>query len=933
MPEVSYDNRSFSIDGRRAWLVSGSIHYARTPQALWRKRIRAAKQAGLNCIETRVFWSAHESEPGVFDFAGDLDLRGFVQAVADEGLYCILRVGPYVGGDWDFGGLPGYLHGVSGKKGERPRLRENEPLYMEAVGRYLRAVMAQVGDLQVTSTTNKADASASKPGTTPGDAANGYRGEGGGPIVLMQVEEKWSSHSPAQGAAYLERLVSMMRQQGCGVPIVNNNNLWQPAEGTIDTWNGSDGLPAIMRQLALVQPEAPPMVMSFKQGSCRAWGDEPATTPIAEQLAYRIAGLIGVGAQFNLDPFHGGTNFGFSGGRVGEANDQYVTTSNSQDAPLGEAGERTAAYYSAKRLCTFASHFGHVLAGSSSSTASTIALNETDHSTALLSVSGSQGELVMLLKSEKDRSKQTPLMLPNGLTLNVPHAGQRAAWVLLNTHLDGIATLDYTSLSPWAFVGRSLLIVFGPAGAQGVIAIDGEHHSITVPTGKTPTVITGDPVHIAVLNQEQIDAAYLAPAGLVIGCDGLGDDDQPQPLPGWGTQFTIKPDGQVSRKRINQPAQPITPKMGKWQALSLKPLAQANEESYSPIDGPAALGALGQSFGYGWYRFNLKKPVAGKVLMHAGGDRLHIYNNGKLAALLGKGAGASDQPTSLKLNGDVAILADNLGRYSDGQELGKDAEGLVDHLYLVKSLKPDKPQTIKQPAGDPFAVTALAYHQRTGVRPMSEALAWTIKPESRRPIILEFDGLDQPCVISVNDEPVRYYAAEFSGHQLRLLLDPADDGPMTGGKNTIKLELLEPLAEGTAIDKHIRFYQTTGKATPSDGWGFTPWSIPSIEDANWRAVPKSLPSQPSWLGCTFNVDSTDAPLWLEPHGMSKGQIILNGHNLGRYWQQTREGKQVGPQERYVLPEAWLNVGEPNELMLFDEHGRTPEKCKLSRLAK
>ena len=77
-------------------------------------------------------------------------------------------------------------------------------------------------------------------------------------------------------------------------------------------------------------------------------------------------------------------------------------------------------------------------------------LNETDHPTALLHLSGSQGELVMLLKSAKDKTKHTELLLPNGLTLDVPHAGQRTAWVLLNASLAGVAQLDYTSLSPWA---------------------------------------------------------------------------------------------------------------------------------------------------------------------------------------------------------------------------------------------------------------------------------------------------------------------------------------------------------------------------------------------------------------------------------------------------------------------------------------------------
>jgi beta-galactosidase len=110
MANISHDGQSFLIDNRRIWLVSGAVHYARTPRELWRQRLRAAKQAGLNCIDTYVFWNLHEPQPGTFRFDGDADLRAFVQMIGEEGLYCILRPGPYVCSEWDFGGLPAWLH-------------------------------------------------------------------------------------------------------------------------------------------------------------------------------------------------------------------------------------------------------------------------------------------------------------------------------------------------------------------------------------------------------------------------------------------------------------------------------------------------------------------------------------------------------------------------------------------------------------------------------------------------------------------------------------------------------------------------------------------------------------------------------------------------------------------------------------------------------
>lgn len=880
MPLTSFDSRSFAIDGRRVWLVSGSIQYVNTPRGLWRDRLRAAREAGLNCIETPVVWSAHEQAPGEFIFGGELDLRSFVETAAQEGLYCILRPGPYVGADDDSRGLPAYLHGVSDKKGNRLRFREDEPLFLEAVDRYLRAVMEQVGDLQVAS---PGPSGSSAYDYAPGSAAGGYQGEGGGPIIMMQVEHAWESHAPEQ--LYLDRLVSMLRQHGCVVPLTNANNLWQPVEGTIDTWRGDAALPAMMRQLATVQPEAPAFVSHF----------DLSKETNADTLAYRIAGLIGVGAQFNLSPFYAGAD----ADKIGVA------------APLDQAGQRGDAYRAVKRLCTFASQFGNILASSEDRTTPTVALNETDHPAALLQQRSSQGELVMLIKSEKDKSKQTELMLSSGLTLNVPHTGQRAAWVLLNATLGGRTTLDYTSLSPWALIDRKLLVVFGPAGASGQVSIDGQHHDITVPNGKAPLVIEGDPVHLAVLNHDQIDAAYRSDEGLILGCDGLDDEGRPKPLAGWGTQFTVMPSGEVTRKRVNPAAKPTTPRLGTWQALSLKTLVDGTDPSYEPIDGPTTLGMLSRGQGYGWYRISSPKLASGKVLPPADAGRLHVYHQGKLTALLGRGEGTESGVKQLKLSSDTVVM-------SNGEK------GLAEHPHLIKPIKAGTPQVTKQPAGDPFAVVGYAKHQRAGARPMSEALAWTIKPESRKPIILEIDGLDQPCVVSVNDEPVSYYAG---GHS-RLLLDPAELEPMTGGKNTIKLELLEPLTDGTKIDQHVRFYQSTGTATPKEGWAFAPWTIPAFDDDAWRAVPKSLPSQPSWLGCTFSVESLDTPLYLELHGMSKGQVVLNGRHIGRYWQQTREGKIVAATQRHYLPEPWLKLDKPNELMLFDEHGRAPGKCKL-----
>src|SRR4051794_28518894 len=89
-------NGQFTLDGKPFRVISGEMHYPRIPRAYWRERFRMAKAMGLNTITTYVFWNVHEQQPGVYDFTGDNDVAEFVREAQQEGLYVILRPGPYV---------------------------------------------------------------------------------------------------------------------------------------------------------------------------------------------------------------------------------------------------------------------------------------------------------------------------------------------------------------------------------------------------------------------------------------------------------------------------------------------------------------------------------------------------------------------------------------------------------------------------------------------------------------------------------------------------------------------------------------------------------------------------------------------------------------------------------------------------------------------
>jgi beta-galactosidase len=920
MASISYDRQCFTIDGRRIWLVSGAIHYTRTPHQLWRQRIRAAKQAGLNCIETYVFWNAHEPVPGEFDFTGDLDLRAFVKMIGEEGMFCILRPGPYVCAEWDFGGFPAWLNTIEGTK-----LRQANGPFLEACARYIGAVMKEVRDLQASET-------AKQTGKRPKHHAppnhGGYRGEGGGPIILMQAENEWFCSSQEQHDGYLRENVRHLRENGCTVPINNCNNLWQSVDGTIDTWNAKHHLTADMRQLATVKPEAPRIVSELWTGWFDAWGKEHDTTDSAGDVLHRLAGVLGAGAMFNLYMFHGGTNFGFYGGRSIADPACFMTTSYDYDAPLLEAGGRGEKYRAVKRIATFASQFHQVFANLIGDPPhAAIAPDGEDHPPAVLHQPGSRGDIVFILRSKHDKTKDLGLLLPDGQTLPVPLGGDRAAWLLINTRLGNDAILDYTNLRPFAFIGGKMLVLFGPAGAQGLVSIDGAPLAVTVPPGKQPHVQQVDDLTLVVMNDQQVDAAYPVEEGLILGAAGLDDNGEPTALPGWSMIYRIDADGKISKQKQAAARKPSAPKLTGWQCVTLDTLIDGSDPGYEPIEGPATLETLGQNHGYGWYRVPITKTATGKLLWPEAGDRLHVYSDGKLEHILGQGPDTDPDPTAMKLDRQITVLADNLGRFNIGQNMGE-PKGLAGPLYKVAAVKLAKPKITRQPTPDPFVLEGLAYGQHKGEQHPAQGLSWDVSPDGRKPMILEIDGLPMDCVVMINGEPVHLYHPQFSAGFSRIVLVPGT-GPVKGGKNNLTLALYDPMPDGVDPLKHLRFYKVTDTVSDKRGtWSFCPLNPPPPGDVSFNALPKAPPAGPAWFRASFTVKQADAPLWLEPVGMSKGQVYLNGHNVGRYWVATRTGKKVPPQQAYYLPEPWIKTDSPNELLIFDEHGKPPTKCKL-----
>lgn len=908
------------LDGRRVWLVSGSINSARVPREEWAERIQLAKHAGLNCIETPVFWARHEPRHGQFDFSGDNDIRKFVELVGQAGMYCILRPGPFVGTGWDMGGLPPWLMEINGVQ-----LRAPSQPFLEACSRYITALAQQVRDLQVTSTGQ------------------------GGPIILIQNESAWTCGHDDLAHGYLGELNRYFREAGLTVPTINSNDLWQAVEGEIECWTGFDDMLSHLRQLSSVRPNQPRIVIDFRCGGSDIWGRAADRTKTPNMVLRRLAEVLAAGGQYNLSPFHGGTNFDFSGGRLAGMPDGYITTSSDRGAPVTELGVPSPLYSPVRRLSMFASRFGRILANLDpqrqvvgihpSSLARVGGKNGNDHGGfSVMHANGSQGSVIFVYGDESGASTAQPttLLLPDGNSLPIDLGNQPVGWYLLDGRVTGRATVDFSNLCPFAIAGRTY-ICFGPAGMRGVLSINGSVAEVDVPKGKTPLVLEHEGLVVVVANIEQLDEMYIDGDTVYLGVERPGRDGVVSPLD--KSYQRISGDGQISTHKQPSSAaksapakRPTTPgghkiNLSEWVFASSSEHLSGESARYATIGGPASLSALGAPYGYGWYRVKFKSSGVRKahVMAPGAGDRLHMIVDGEFHGVIGHGPGASAEAALPLKKGahTLVVLAENFGRAAAGSSLGMPA-GLHTHVWTVTPIKPEKAKII---AGDPVDILAFRaplWHVHRGDTTDSHRLTWNLGHRKKQPIIVTVPAIAASSIVLLNEAPIAYVERGAGGV---VVIDPEK---VSRGNNVIAIAVHGTTEEyAAALQTGVHFHEGDENLTAKAEWAFARWEPPDNE-AFHKSGKKDHPNagEPVWWRCTFMSDGSTEPLLFDATGLSKGQIYLNNRHVGRYFVGTADGKKVPPQTKYHIPRSWVDEDGPNELMIFDEHGGNPSKCRL-----
>jgi beta-galactosidase len=928
MASVTYDGRSFMLDGRRIWLVSGSVQYARIPREQWAQRIHAAKMAGLNTIETPVFWNRHEPRAGQFDFKGDNDLRHFLQLVGQAGMWCILRPGPFIGAEWDFGGLPSWLTSVKGI-----RFRVNNGPFLEACSRYLGAVADQVRDLQVTS-----------------------RGKPG-PLLLVQSESFWTCGDDQQAASYLGELNRYLRESGLEVPTINANNLWQGIEGEIDCWTGGGDMLGIVRQLATVRPDQPRLVIEYCTGAPSTWGVPAPAPPAPAALEQRLAQILAAGGQFNIAPFHGGTTFGFWAGRLPDAEWGYTTASHDHGAPLTETGAPSPAYAGVRRLCTFASRFGRILAsldpayrpvvmspalpeaGTTDSTARSRPKREAPpvHSASVIHALGAQGGVAFIFNPEPQRPGPdiVRLLLPDGTSLPADISGQAVTWCIFDASIGGRARIDYSSLSAFGMVGR-VVVLFGSAESEGHVSVNGSPLVTTVPArAKTPAIVEHEGLTLVIAAREHLDAVHITDDAVYIGASDVSAAGQPLGT-GHRTCTKVSAEGQVSQAPLSAPLHarkgPDRVTFSEWSVAPVTEYCDGTSPRYASIDGPADLGALGSPFGYGWYRVRLKAsaPAKTRLALPFSADRLHLHLDGEPIALIGRGPGAEAETTLALKKGTqtLAILAENLGRLSGGNNLG-DPKGVYGPIYEVKPIR--LPRAILKGA-EPLPILSFRtpiWEVNPGDLALPDRITWTLAHRRKTPVIFTVGPSPARALLVLNAKPI---ALLERGVTERYVLQPEQ---LKAGVNTVQLAIIpdhgisDARAVLDAVGPGATFQECVQDLGAKADWAFAKWEPPRAS-----AFHKTRPAErtglhcPAWWAATFEATDPARALFFDATGLTKGQIYINGRHLGRYFTATADGKPVPPQSLYYVPAPWLHAESENTILLFDEHGASPMKSRL-----
>lgn len=927
MPVVALTREGVQIDGQPRWLLAAQLHYFRFPQAEWRRQLELARAGGINTIDTVIPWNLHEPVEGTFHFAEEADLDMFLDLCHELGLYAIVRPGPYICAEWENGGFPAWLTALDGMA-----LRYDNLLFVDATRRWFNTLLPILAERQI---------------------------DRGGAVILCQIEnEHWASGRYGHDT-HQQTLAQAALDHGIVVPQYT-------CMGAMHEWaefrNGWSGIAEKLTQTRALWPDNPMIVSELWSGWFDNWGASRHNHKTAARLDLTLQQMTAVGASgVSHWMWAGGTNFGPWGGRTVGGDTVFMTTSYDYDAPVTEYGGVTEKFYAARRHHLFLETLGmplaSVLADAQTGGPKVIApaavagrgeAGSAPYRSVRATSSGKWRDFAATFlynPGNEGQVHQVFLKTPD-LHLSVDVEAQSIKPIYANFPLrdTGWTLAAHTGrlLGLWQQQAGATLVVYGTAGEVGDIwlcgagavvagdlppTVEAAHDGDTVRLHywltDRPTVVRlggASALTVVLLTRERAERWWPAGDGWLCGPDLVIDGKAS--AHGLAPVYRVDASGTLHLEDTPAPAR--RPAVA-WalRTTRLHVAEQHDTADWQPLAAPESLDRLGALYGYGWYRAQFTADAAGELVLAAPriADRARVVLNGQDVGWLGIHPHGPQFTATLPVQAgqnDLRLLVDNLGRFNYGSNTGEQ-KGLLDTLYHGGQQHDISGGWVALWQEAVFAGEALANAKPWAVRPDAADVhlgrfahqgqsVWLLRSFAAAAgygYRLHITGDRNPGAVFVNGVAASRFSRHHGGGFQSIDLGPY----LMPGTNVIALNiqhyaglawratLLEyDMARPIAAEWSFRAGVTPGKPATEAGMCF--------HRATFGYAPAT---------------DGDGPFRLAVHGLDKGQIWLNGRDVGRYWQ-------IGPQEHYKLPASWMQA--ENELLLFDETGRQPEMCIL-----
>ncbi|HEX8021533.1 beta-galactosidase [Mucilaginibacter sp.] len=930
-PYIDFDSKGFIVQGKRTFIVSAGLEYARIPRELWYDRLLRIKRAGFNCIEIYTIWNFHEEQEGKFNFTGDRDLGKFLDIVKQLGLYAIVRVGPYYCAEWDNGGYPIWL---KFKKGLRVR-EDNKP-FEQYVDRFFDHLLPVVFQRQI----NK-----------------------GGAVILVQLENEhpngWGTIMPD---GYFKHLQAKALDMGMQVPYFFSG-----------LHHASD--PAGDGKLDDDKRQNPWFSTEFWAVWYSQYGAKPGDAELYDRRTWKIIAHGGNG--YNYYMAHGGSNFGYTNNDEDAASYDYGTA-------IGQAGDLRPIYYTFKRAAWFSRSFQEVLENSTNAFAAYSAITK-DTTLKISARTSPAGDLIFL--DNPGTSKVITALNISGaedlLAGKKISAQPKEIFPLIHNYkLNNEVTLDWAFTRVFAIVkqantttiivdaepGDPLLLRFntkGKASSKSTAVKVGSNDVLIdekMPVAnETPTEYTfssgSQTIRVLAMNRALTDKTWITETEgknyITTGLNYVGEASVKNgrfkitaetPLTQNSLQKVIlytESKGiafNIDAKKGNQPQ---TINLSNWQYknAAINSVSTVNTSTWLKSKDPQPMGADADITADAWYRTTLNIPSNGKYTLQVkGGGRGQAFIDGKPVAKWK----LNDNELSIDLKKGkhtLAVFAAHDGRDKLAAYLGPidevDSKGLfggalikkggpfiteLGNWYYTKAAKKDD---VKQ--GPPTFDTSVYKKYKIGadVFDLKEGYAWfhtTIpqQPAGTSKIIVLFKSVDENATVFINGKQV----AHHDGWNQPFEVNITDAEAL---KHPVDLSVfIENYSNEGGIDQPIKI-NAIGDATAITGWQLKGGPGDALAVQGWAKLDaaKQMKNAPAFYRTTFSVLQSIGSkfIWrFDPVGLGHGSVWVNGHNLGRY------PEKLDIKSLYI-PECWLKPGL-NQVTVYDEEGNSINKTRI-----